>query len=209
VPVGGVRWVDQFHESLENWLCKRRGLSGLTVWRDPALDGNTVFDAAIENRIKSSALFIALHSRNYPKSDYCRKELAAFYKHNRDRPAGLVVGERSRIFNVLLNNISYPEWLPDFERTSGFPMHDAHTEADFGDFTSPSDERFQQQLRKIVDAADATLKELARLAPVSVPQPVEEERIAVFVADVPDSLQAQRDRLIAEISPKALVLPAV
>ena len=88
-------------------------------------------------------------------------------------------------------------------------MHDAQKPSELGDFTSPSHERFEQQLCAIVDAAEATLSNLAQLAAVSAPEHAEEKRVSVFVADVPDSLQAQQDRLIAEILAKARVLSQV
>jgi hypothetical protein len=79
-------WVDQFHERLESWLKHRRGRLALSVWRDREQTGNTVFDLAIENKIKSSALFFALNSRNFLKSAYCTKELALFQRYHGDRP---------------------------------------------------------------------------------------------------------------------------
>ena len=82
-------WVDTFHESLENWLVKRRGLSELKIWRDTTrMQGNTVFNEAIKNAVNTSALFFVLHSRNYRTSAYCQDELNWFDQCNRDRPGG-------------------------------------------------------------------------------------------------------------------------
>ena len=63
-PIGSRSgWVDVFHESLENWLVKRRGFENLKIWRDTAeLQGNTDFDDAISERLKGTALFFVLHS---------------------------------------------------------------------------------------------------------------------------------------------------
>jgi hypothetical protein len=56
-PSGRKGWVTEFREYLENWLVKKRGLKGLTIWIDDKLNGNTVFDRAIEDKISRSALF--------------------------------------------------------------------------------------------------------------------------------------------------------
>jgi hypothetical protein len=71
-PTAAPGWVDRFHDALESMLKYRRGLSDLTIWRDKKLDGNTAFNNSIENKIKHSALFFVLNSRNYPRIDYCR-----------------------------------------------------------------------------------------------------------------------------------------
>ncbi|MCP4043363.1 MAG: toll/interleukin-1 receptor domain-containing protein [Gammaproteobacteria bacterium] len=198
-------WVKQFHDFLEKWLENRRGLSGLRVWRANELDGNTRFDVAIEDKLKKSALFFALHSRNYPKSDYCRKELDWFHQHNGDRPGGLMVGDRTRIFNILLNNLPHDQWQREFAGSIGFPMHDAESEDELGEFTSPQDPSFGRQLRKIVDAAEETLKEMVSIEPPVDRQQAPDE-VRIFIADVADPQQSVRERIIAEIGSNALLL---
>src|SRR5262245_27458847 len=97
-PIGSARgWVDEFHESLENWLGRRPGSAGLKIWRDQTLDGNTDFNLAIQNRLRSSALLLALHSRHFEASEYCLSELRYFYDHCRSQPTGVVVREHLRI----------------------------------------------------------------------------------------------------------------
>ena len=163
-PTNAPGWVDSFHDALEGWLKYRRGLSDLTIWRDKKLDGNIKFDIAIEERIQRSALFFVLNSRNYIRSDYCRKELRAFQTHHSARYGGLIVGEYSRIFNILLNNIPYQQWPDELRGTAGFVMHDSQSSDELGDFTSPYDSRFEKQLRHVVDATEATLEEFSKLS---------------------------------------------
>jgi hypothetical protein len=209
-PIGaGPGWVDQFHESLENWLAKRRGLSGLKIWRDPELDGNTEFNVAIERRLKSSAILLILHSRNYQSSEYCLKELGWFHQFSQAQPTGVRVGERLRILNILLNNIPHEDWpreLREFHSASGFPMHDAEDTRDLGDFTSPAEVLFEKQLRKVVDAAEATLRDLTRGASMVLEGSALKQTIPIFVAAVADSLLPTRDRLLADIGQRVQVL---
>lgn len=198
-PAGVRGWVDQFHDWLESWLVKRRGMSKLTIWRDRELRGNTVFDLAIQNKINSSALFFALNSRNYLKSEYCRKEREWFYDQNSSRPGGLFVGEEIRIFNILLNNIPHQQWPPSLGRTSGHHMYDAPNEKELGDFLSPDDPRFLKQLRRIVDDVELTLNAFAALQASSSEPVSTSQKVHVFVAEVADTLQSQRKRLITDL----------
>jgi TIR domain len=199
-------WVEQFHDRLEKWLAKIRRLSNLKIWRDKELRGNTEFNRAIQNKIKSSALFLALNSRNYRESDYCRKEVAWFHQYNSDRPGGLFVGEQLRVFNILLNNIPHQQWPEALGKTSGFPIYDAPDPNSLGDFLSPNDERFDNALRKIVDAIELTLQEFVRLAEIAPPTNGANRKVQIFVADVADTLQMQRERLISDIHERGVVV---
>jgi len=196
-------WVATFHDHLESWLVKRRGLSELKIWRDTErMRGNTIFDDAIKEAVKSSALFFALNSRNYLKSAYCQDELSWFCQYNLKRPGGLRVGEHSRIFHILLNNIPYQQWPEALAGTSGFPLHDAKSDEELGDFTSPIDDTFEKQLRAVVDAVEAIMQEFsAREVSLAGDKP-ETARIKIFVADVADTLQTFRDRIITEAKGK-------
>src|SRR5689334_24450962 len=57
--------------------------------------------------------------------------------------------DRSRFFNVLLNNVPFNEWPTEFGRISGFPFHDADSADDFGYPSDPQEKAFQMQLRKL------------------------------------------------------------
>jgi len=193
-------WVDQFHNVLENWLQKRRGLKNLSIWRDKELQGNTCFDSAIENKIESCALFFVLHSRNYENSAYCKKELDCFIENSRKQPGGLNIGENSRLFHILLNNFPYQNWPEQLRETSGFAMHDAENEKSLGDFTSPDKTAFQEQLRKIIDATETTLLEMANVAIQPIQKtPSPENELQIFIADTADSQRNFRKRLVADI----------
>ena len=104
-------WVDNFEDWLNSWLQKRRGMADLKIWRDnKRMHGNTLFDDAIQNALKNSALFLALTSRNYLQSAYCQKELSWFHQYHGQRPGGLRMGDAFRVFNILLHNIPHQKW---------------------------------------------------------------------------------------------------
>lgn len=194
---GRPGWVDVFEEALDNWLRKRRGLRDLHIWRDRRrMQGNTLFDDAIRNAIDTSAIFIALTTRNYLRSDYCLKELRRFGQFHGRHPGGLRVGDNVRLFNILLNNIPHPQWPAEFEGTSGFPMHDARTEDERGDFIAPWEVAFEKQMRPIVDALEQLLEKLT--PPPAVTTMPADEPVTLFMADVPEALVDFRDRVMAE-----------
>lgn len=213
LPGESAGWAAQFRDYLENWLVKRRGLKELSIWFDSrGLQGNTAFDAEIQAAIEKSALFFVLHSHNYRGSAYCRKELGWFMEHNRRYRNGVMVGNDSRLFNILLNNIHYQDWPQDLAGTSGFKLNDAADKSDdFGDLLDVTDARFASAMRQVVEATAKTLDAIRKLAPAPPPQPVDgaqdDGRPKIFLADVAYSLQLFRKRLINEIGDQAIILP--
>ena len=196
---GHPGWVDVFEDWLFNWLHKRRGLTDLRIWRDKKrMHGNTVFDDAIQNALDSSAIFLALTSRNYLQSDYCRKELRRFHQYHDRQSGGLRVSDAFRLFNILLHNIPHQNWPAEFQGTSGFPMNDAESDEAPGDFTSPNDSAFEKQMRPIVDAIEDLIQKMAPAPPVQMGNISQADEISIFMADVPDALQDFKERISAE-----------
>jgi hypothetical protein len=151
-------WVTRFREHLDVQMSKRVGRIGaVKIWQDPKLEGGQLFDKTIFDAIYGSALFVALNSSGYIASEYCQQELRAFHEKAGKETSGLAVGDRLRVFNVLLNNIPFNEWPVEFGRTSGFPFHDAESQDDFGYPTDPKDKAFQLQMRKLVESLYRTL----------------------------------------------------
>lgn len=200
-------WVTQFKDYLENWLIKKRHLKDITIWMDDEdLSGNAMFDEAIQKTIQNTALFFVLHSHNYQDSDYCRKELDWFVKHN---PNSLIVNQRSRIFNLLINNISHENWSKDLAGTAGFTLHDAEAQDQYGYPTDPRAVEFNQQMRKLVEDIAKALQVLpkAEQATEQTNNAEPSHKPQIFLAEVADTLRPFRKRLIQEIGDQAIVLP--
>ena len=102
-------WVEQFYDVLRITLWQLVGTEKIKIWwDDKRLDGGVIFDDAIADGIKKSAILICLNSPSFLNSVYCKKELDLFYSTAKYDSIGLKVGDdRSRIINVLLNNISF------------------------------------------------------------------------------------------------------
>jgi TIR domain len=148
-----IGWVEQFHKDLRVGLARCIGRTDkVKIWRDEKLDGSELFDQVIKNRINQSAIFLALNSPGYRISDYCQQELQWFHQKAQTEKAGLHVGERMRIFNVLLYNIPYDQWPTEFGRTTGFPFHVAKSEEDLGAPLDIQGKDFETRMRALVDA---------------------------------------------------------
>ena len=209
---GDKGWVTQFHDLLSNWLMRQRGLKDLKIWFDESnLQGNTRFDDAIKSGVEKSALFFVIHSRNYQNSEYCNQELDWFLEHNQRFAGGVRVGDESRLFNIQIQNLHFDQWSDKLSGTSGFVLHDAKKKEDPGYPTSTNNNNgaFDDQIRKVVEAAEKTIEALKLQAPAK-PDVIQEEKDTglpkIFIANVPDSLKAFRNQLISEVNHKATVL---
>lgn len=186
-------WVSTFEKHLQVALDRRAGRIGaVKIWRDlRRIDGNQLFDRTIEVALDATAVFVALTSNGYLASDYCRQELAWFRDRAAADPIGLTAGDRLRIINVLLTNVDRERWPEEYDRTRGFPFHDAERDDDRGVPSEPDSPEFKRQLREL---ADALYELLEAMKPASGSR-ARKDAGTVFLADVPRQLSGQKRRL--------------
>jgi len=197
-------WVTSFEKSLKWCLDRQVGKVGtITLWRDRRrLQGHFLFDDVIEHAVNSSAIFLALTSRGYLESDYCRKELARFHRTALETNAVSIQG-RMRIVNGLIGPIPPEDWPREMGRTLGFELHHSKDDDEFGE---PSrGDLFFRQVRSLARSLYDLLKTLndSRREPH---KPPEAERAArrVYLATTSDSLWRARGRLIADLETAAV-----
>ena len=151
-------WVDHFHERLESSLVQRFGRKQIAIWRDKELQGSTLFDPRIQEKIRRSALFLALISPNYLKSEYCRTELAWFFAEAQKSTYGLSVNHEYRILPVFLRNIGHTAWPKELKGISGFSMHDQEEDSEKrGAALDHREVLYTKKLRFIVDSVETIL----------------------------------------------------
>jgi hypothetical protein len=191
-------WVTQFERYLKNYLSRRIGRMGvIEIWRDPAIDGSELFDQVIQDKINQSAVLVALSSHGYFLSDYCKKELKSFWDRAKQDSTGISIRDHLRILNVRINNIQRDQWPEEYGRTTGYPFFETESDHELGYPLKPTGERFEQQLRKLVEGAYKTLTALKeRVAPE--PEPAKPTN-TVFLADTADSLSRYRRRISNEL----------
>ncbi|HMV50806.1 MAG TPA: toll/interleukin-1 receptor domain-containing protein [Blastocatellia bacterium] len=198
----GEGWVAQFISHLEIELNRLVGRIGLVkLWWDPTLDDNQLFDDKIQSQINGSAIFLALTSNGYLKSDYCRKELR-WFRECAEQRHGLKVGDRLRVVNVMLNNIPPKNWPDEFQGAIGSRFHDAKREDEIGQPPQPGEELFRKRLRKLSESIYRTLLAFpsAKPAPSPAPKPPElEDGFVVFLAEVSNTLETRRESVANEL----------
>jgi hypothetical protein len=196
-------WVDQFHRELELNLARVVGrMDKVKIWRDVNLDGSQMFDQVLRDRINRSAIFLALNSPSYIDSKYCRQELEWFCQKAKAEKSGLIVGERKRIFNVLLYNIPYDQWPREFEGGTGFSFFSAKSSNDLGGPLSFQEKDFGACLKDLINAVVQLVKSYPATPAPLPPEPV--RACDVYVAEVADSLRKLRKRVLSELEQKGI-----
>lgn len=219
--LGADAWVTRFHENLEIALAQKIGRMGVVkIWRDKRLDGDQLFDETIATAIARSAIFVAITSNGYLASDYCRRELKVFHDKAAGETYGLQVGDRGRIYNVLLTGIAPARWPEEYGRISGFPFHDADDKPSAGDQEQgePTDPltdraRYKRQISALASALhrmlEAFRERAAQPAPAAAePLPTTTSAAEVFIADVADPLASLRKRIVTELVRKGVSVEA-
>jgi len=199
-------WIEQFYTDLNILLSRRIGKAGaIEIWWDnKKLDGNILFDESIKTGIKQSAILLCLTTAGYRESEYCLKELELFYKKAQKEDIGLSVGGRSRILNVLLNNIPFTQWPVELSGTTGFHFHDEVSEDDLGD---PLDTGCREFKSRLQDLRDALIKLVNEFPKEEEPEEHEfhldeekkEDEFTIYFGDVADSLRTVKKRTITEL----------
>ena len=180
-PVDGAgRWVDQFAERLSVELWKRAG-SKVSVWRDSKLAGSDIFDEVIQHHVQTSAVFVAIVSPAYLRSQASQDELTAFVHSARSSQAGLVLRNSSRVLPVMLYDISSHE-LPEVVRNV-LGVRFYQDSAGGVDPVRPDDDEYRRMLLRISEPIVKLLRELRDYKPndnfprtmesVATPEPTE------------------------------------
>jgi len=76
--------------------------SEIEVWRDVGIPGGIAWSAEIYRRIETSTVFIAVISRSYQASEWCRKEFDRFHER-------LMRGEDVRIIPVRIDKFEFED----------------------------------------------------------------------------------------------------
>ena len=199
-------WIQQFYMNLNLMLAKRSGrLDKVKIWWDSKkLDGSVLFNQSIADGIQKSAIMICLYSPGYMQSPYCNKELDLFFKKAQAEKTGLKIGDRYRIINVLLNNISHNDWPEQLKGTSGFQFHDSTEKANFGDPLETVSSGFRNQMQNLRDAVWQLLTDFGQIQDGSKPEMEEQieedsDSFTIYLGEVADTLRTPRKRIISEL----------
>jgi hypothetical protein len=92
-------WITEFHRALEIRLAQLLGRRP-SIWRDPSLQGNHIFDQQIVSQFSQVAILISILTPRYVKSEWCTREVNEFYEAC-EKNIGFSIQNRARIFKVI------------------------------------------------------------------------------------------------------------
>lgn len=92
-------WITEFHRALEIRLAQLLGRRPV-IWRDPALQGNHIFDQQIVDQFAQVAVMISILTPRYVKSEWCVREATEFYEAC-NQNIGFSINNQARIFKVI------------------------------------------------------------------------------------------------------------
>ncbi|HEV7890410.1 MAG TPA: toll/interleukin-1 receptor domain-containing protein [Pyrinomonadaceae bacterium] len=196
-------WVTSFQEHLSYALARQFGrIDAVKIWCGSWELGIHIYSDEARQGITNSAVFLALTSRAYFKSQQCMQELRWFHQKAQAEPYGLTIGNRSRIFNVRLQDIPPEEWPPELRGMAGFKLYD-----DDNPFlpvflpSKPESKVFAHQVYSLAKELTEILRDFRSLAEAhrADPTPPAQSRPTVFLAHAEGRLRPIRRRVAEEL----------
>ncbi|MQA30755.1 MAG: TIR domain-containing protein [Luteitalea sp.] len=111
-------WVTNLQRALEARVAQLYGAES-HIWWDPKLQGNDYFADTLEQRLERVKALIAIVSPRYVKSDWGRRELAAFCRAA-EQQGGIRVRDKARIFKVLKTPVDRDLHPPELQSLLGY-----------------------------------------------------------------------------------------
>ncbi len=140
---GHQGWIANLHRALEIRVAQLVGKES-RIWWDPKLQGNDAFADTLMNRLKRVATLISVVSPRYVRSDWARRELAAFCQAAQAQ-GGIRVGDKARLFKVLKTPVPLEEHPPELQGYLGYEFFKVDPETgrvrEFCDLFGPEAER--------------------------------------------------------------------
>lgn len=200
-------WVDAFCERLS--VAIENQLDGVEIWRDKRkIDGADLFDNKIKAALESSLIFVALTSRRYLKSQYCRREAETFCEMIKEDTLGPEVQYRSRFYNILYDNVNQKDWLNCYPQSEGHYFCHKGGEGYSGPF-APGSDQFKNAVNSLASSIVVTLQLVKMEAKRKTVRPElfnsdNAKATSLFFADVTDSLWSTKSRIISAIKEEGI-----
>lgn len=187
---GEEKWITRFSKKLKTTLEKLVG-KPIEIWIDENnLRGNHAYDDEIREKIEQSAVFIMCSSNSYINSFYCKQEFNWFYSNAENSPFGVKVKNMLRISNVLLYDISVPDWASCVNVSSGYKVYKKQTSTSIGNPFAVNGEDFSNHIQLIAEDIKNVLQAIAETG----------SRKKVFFANVSKTLTDIKKRVITELT---------
>jgi len=143
MSAGERGWVAQFHRALELRLSQLLGRA-VVVYRDSKLQGNDVIEETDPDRLQRTAVVVAIVSPAYARSEWARRELAAFDEIAAAPDSSLTTG-RGRLFKVVKAAVPLAQQPPELQHVLGHEFFSVDPETgrirEFHEIFGPDAER--------------------------------------------------------------------
>ena len=196
---GAPGWISEFHSTLEK-LVKQISGEGISIWRDPKLQGNDFFGDTLVAALPKTAVLVSVVSPRYLKSEWCLKELACFYR-GAEASGGIRIQDKSRIFKVLRTAVPRDQQPIPLDQLLGYEFYSIDPATgrpqefrrEFGPAAT------QCYLAKAYDTAYEITDLLQRLSEQQQSSQTAPPKVPVYLAETTSDLGAERDRVRAEL----------
>lgn len=199
-------WVSTFYDVLNYEVRQRLGRADAhTPWKDDDLRYDQSLTRQLLETVRNSAILLVMLSPGYVRSDWCRRERTALLEGVRARgDAPVLVVEKEPVDGSVLpeefrDRKRFPFWTgtPDVPRTLGHPR------------PNPDNPNHAPFYDKIADLSREIAKVLTELAPPPARSglcdlPVKPIGKTVFLAQVTDDLEADRDSVRAFLDQRGI-----
>ncbi len=116
-------WITELHRALEIRLAQLLGRRPI-IWRDPALQGNHIFDQQIVDQFEQVAIMISILTPRYVKSEWCVREATEFYAACNNN-IGFSINNQARIFKVIKTPVKVDQHPEQIRNILGYEFYTA------------------------------------------------------------------------------------
>ncbi|MES2328682.1 MAG: hypothetical protein V4539_03700 [Bacteroidota bacterium] len=114
-------WITEFHRALDIRLAQLMGRRPV-IWRDPALQGNHIFDQQIVDQFEQVAVMISILTPRYVKSEWCVREATEFYEAC-NKNIGFSINNQARIFKVIKTPVKVEQHPEKIRNILGYEFY--------------------------------------------------------------------------------------
>jgi hypothetical protein len=142
LPISEHQWLVTLVPILRQVVSEGLGRTA-DIWLDRRIAGNAQLWPELVDRLRNCAIFLAVVSRGQLRSDWCKRELAAFVEHNRtDKDLG------KRIVRVCKHHVDENIVPAELRAAPAFYFYERASEAGLTEFF-PSETVFLQRAREV------------------------------------------------------------
>lgn len=196
---GSKGWITNLHRALETRLAMFLGEKP-SLWRDPKLSGNDIFEVTLIDRLHKVAVLVAVVSPRYVKSEWTRRELTEFCKAAEEQ-GGVRFHDKTRVFKVLKTPVPRDTDLPELKQCLGYEFF--KVDPDTGRlheldevFGAEAQKDFWMRLDDLALDMTKLLQEMRQEFPSAAPEfaPASSKE-AVYLAETTADMKEQREAL--------------